>query len=107
MPVIVSTNCTISAATVSRVRRNATADRVANHRYSSRIGTNETIRIVASGRSRKHRMTVIVTTLSTAVMRSSIAASSSSFSESTSEVSREITRPDVNRSWNAIDSAWM
>ena len=44
--------------------------------------------------------------LSTAVISPSRPESSSSVSVSTSEVSREITRPEVNRSWKDTDSAW-
>ena len=40
-----------------------------------------------------------------ATSRPSRPASSSSLSVSTSEVSREITRPEVNRSWKDTDSA--
>ncbi len=52
-------------------------------------------------------MTAIAVLLKTAVSRPSSPLSSSSVRVSTSEVSREITRPDVNRSWNATDSACM
>ena len=107
MPLNVSTKLTISVATVSRVRRNAVAARDENHRYRNHNGMNEASAISASGRSRNSSSTLIAAMLSTAVISPSKPESSSSVRVSTSDVSREITRPDVNRSWKETDNAWV
>ena len=41
MPVIVSTNCTISRAEAVRVSRNSSCDRTWNQRVSAKSGTRE------------------------------------------------------------------
>ena len=98
---------TISVATVSRVRRKATVARLENQRYRNHSGTSEPIAISAISGSRMIRMTMIAKIVSSAVSSPSRPASSSSFRVSTSDVRREMTRPDVNRSWNDTDRACM
>ena len=90
-----STNCTISAEVVSRVRRYAENERVRNHRDSSHSGPKVASVINASGRSSSSRITPIETTDSSAVISPSRPSSSRSLSASTSDVSRDTTRPEV------------
>ena len=78
MPLIDSTNCTISAALASRVRRYAENDRLRNHRDSSHSGRKVASATSASGRSSTSRMTPIETTDSSAVISPSSPSSSSS-----------------------------
>ena len=95
MPASDSTNCTISAALATRVRRYAANERDRNHRDSAYSGRNVASVTSASGRSRMSRITPIETTDSSAVTSPSRPSSSSSSSASTSEVSRAMTRPEV------------
>src|SRR5215475_4896071 len=106
MPPIDSTNCTMTSATVSRVRLYARADDRWNQRDTQIRNGNDRRVTRASCTLSTSRMTATETTDSSARVTSSMPPSMSSEIESRSDVSRETTRPDVYRSWKLTDSRW-
>jgi hypothetical protein len=106
MPLKVSTNWTMTSATLSRVCRNATVDRSENHRNRNSSGMMASSATSASHGSSTSISTEITTMFSAASSKPSRLESSSSRRVSTSEVSRLITRPEVNRSCHATLSRW-
>ena len=95
MPVIVSTNCTITRAALSRTSRYVFADSLLNHHTSpTRIG-NAARHISPSRTSSATSRIAVPTRVSTAVIRLSKPVSSISSIASTSLVDRLTTRPDV------------
>ena len=91
---------------VSLVRRYATADSRWNHALSQTSGRKPTITTSASGQSSSSMPVPTKISEKPAFSSESSPSSKSSDSESMSETWREITWPEVYRSWNATDSHW-
>lgn len=100
MPVMVSTKCTIDRAEDTRDRRYASSDRTWYQRVTIATGTAAPSSTRNDGGS-SSRMDAAVNDMNISPDTSEDTPwSSSSRSASRSEVCREITRPDVYRSWN-------
>ena len=103
---MVSTKCTMTAATVSRVRRYAFADSRRNQLVSHSRNGKLPSATRPSSTSSTSSSTAVPTSVSAALTSPSKPVSSISSMASTSEVSRLITRPEVYRSWKAGLSRW-
>ena len=101
MPVIVSTNRTMSRATAVLFLRYCTCERTWNQRVSTMPGTTAMSSTSPLRQSSSTSETAVSTIASTPVASVVTPPSRSSRNDSTSEVCREMIRPDVYCSWNS------
>ena len=95
IPPNVSTNCTMTRAMASLVRRYARADSRRNHAVSQASGIKPTSTTRPSCQSRSSMLVPTSNRVKMAAMSESRPSSNRSDIESMSEVCREMTRPEV------------
>ena len=95
MPVMVSTNCTMTSAAASRTFRYVREDSLRNHQVSATSTGNAHRQASPSRQSSTTSSTAVPNMVSTAVIRPSNPVASMSWMASTSLVERATTRPEV------------